>query len=800
MTNLKIWCLLIDREKKAVLGDVFDVEVHNGAYISDLKKKVKEERPVALEHVDAAMLTVWRCTDSEFTLANIDPDDFNDRLNEVFSRDKENVKKLNSTQGVEQFKGKILFIEVPGASRLFLSTMWDSDSKCGCHKQPAGKSRTSSPFCRGENCLSLTEISLSVSRGDELVLSKIKKYESFFIKVTKWGSFEGVDLPLNGITRSTHADGDLSIEFVKTFQKTLDGSVRLPDGRAVERAKCMMGSAWAFYFDGSEIAHNSEQSGAVRSATTHEEAHVYTMADPIWGNRPLSFSMSEATAFSLFYSLFPTENIQPVQYLRSCDPWPFPLVTFFDGSNTGKYRKYTPKSDYLLMKSGSPRYLVEVQSGDHKAEWPEDLVGMLLQGSSIVRFANMMLDASEKKFVLVCTYFWRDWHVSRYLLFQTQNETKVYFREAKFNLRDKKERLVHGREVYNLLQLLRTEKEIPSVGGVIGSFETAVKDAHLKSFRSRGTKRRYEDDEGEGGGANDSEEFKAHGYELQPEPGVIVDDRGCVWEPLFQLPPNIRIVHRLARAGEELIAKKVRAHSDEMAILKLLNNSHPKSEHVISLLDSFRTRSGQWIILPKLETVNLYLTMEPDRIRGKVAAVCWGLIKGLAHLHGLCIAHRDIKPDNVVLDANAGYCAKIIDFEFAMQMKDENEEVDDVCGAATWMAPEVEKTSGPYSPIKADRWACGRFLLHVLDELQEEDVVLKAVGSMLKVDDPRQRPSMLEWQNWTSSLLIDDMPNGKAASHVVKVIPQVRPRVAEYGESGDVKRHRDPGIRQFRVH
>ena len=259
---------------------------------------------------------------------------------------------------------------------------------------------------------------------------------------------------------------------------------------------------------------------------------------------------------------------------------------------------------------------------------------------------------------------------------------------------------------------------------------------------------------------------------------------------MFQLPANIRIVHRLPRAGKKLIAKKVCADSDERAILELLNSSHPKSEHIISLLDFFCTQSGQWIILPKLETVNSYLTMDPDRIRGKVAPICWGLIKGLAHLHSLCIAHRDIKPDNLVLDANAGYCLKIIDFGFAMRMKDENEEVEDICGAKTWMAPEVEKISGPYSPIKADRWACGRFILHVLDKLREEDIVLRAVGAMLKADDPRQRPSMLEWRNWTS-LRVDDMPNGKAAFHVVKAIPQVRPRVVECGESGDAKRHRD---------
>ena len=106
--------------------------------------------------------------------------------------------------------------------------------------------------------------------------------------------------------------------------------------------------------------------------------------------------------------------------------------------------------------------------------------------------------------------------------------------------------MAHGREVYNLLQLLKEErKEIDE--NVIVEFGIAVRGAHLKSFHSRGTKRPREDDgaRGEGGGGgivgsaggggNDAEEFRAHGYELQPEPEVIVDEKGCIWEPLFQV-------------------------------------------------------------------------------------------------------------------------------------------------------------------------------------------------------------------------------------------------------------------------
>ncbi|KAF8418621.1 hypothetical protein L210DRAFT_3578941 [Boletus edulis BED1] len=45
----------------------------------------------------------------------------------------------------------------------------------------------------------------------------------------------------------------------------------------------------------------------------------------------------------------------------------------------------------------------------------------------------------------------------------------------------------------------------------------------------------------------------------------------------------------------------------------------------------------------------------------KVLQVCLGHIKGVAYLHEHLIAHRDIKPDNLVVDNN--FNLKIINFD-----------------------------------------------------------------------------------------------------------------------------------------
>jgi serine/threonine protein kinase len=199
-----------------------------------------------------------------------------------------------------------------------------------------------------------------------------------------------------------------------------------------------------------------------------------------------------------------------------------------------------------------------------------------------------------------------------------------------------------------------------------------------------------------------------------------------------QRPSHILTVFRPSIPGKE---------SNELEILQLLNTFQPKSEHIISLLDSFQTQSTSWAILPKMESVAAYVVVAPNQLYGKVAQVCWGLIRGIAYLHEICIAHSDIKPSNLVVDQ--GFCLKIIDFDLAMQVKDEDEEVNDQCGTKHWMAPEIEKKLA-YSPIKADRWSSGRVILYLLHELKKEDELLRAIGRKLAAHSPKQRPSMDE--------------------------------------------------------
>ena len=211
-------------------------------------------------------------------------------------------------------------------------------------------------------------------------------------------------------------------------------------------------------------------------------------------------------------------------------------------------------------------------------------------------------------------------------------------------------------------------------------------------------------------------------------------------------------MYRSLDPKKKFIAKKVRQNSNELAILDFLNTIQPKSDHIISLLDSFHGQSRQWVVLPKMTRIAEYVWIDLKRLKSKAVQLCLGLIKGLAYLHERCIAHRDIKPDNLVVDRDL--CLKIIDFDSALQVEDEDDKVDDYCGTKYWMAPEVEERL-IYSPIKADRWSCGRALLSLLDELGKEDKHLEAFAGNLMEHNPRQRPSLLEWRSYLPPPLSD---------------------------------------------
>jgi len=77
------------------------------------------------------------------------------------------------------------------------------------------------------------------------------------------------------------------------------------------------------------------------------------------------------------------------------------------------------------------------------------------------------------------------------------------------------------------------------------------------------------------------------------------------------------------------------------------------------------------------------------------------LYSALTYLHQKCVAHRDIKLENVMLDTSGN--VKLIDFGFSTQIPN-TQKVKLFCGTPSYMAPEIVQKiefCGPNTDIYA---------------------------------------------------------------------------------------------------
>ena len=85
------------------------------------------------------------------------------------------------------------------------------------------------------------------------------------------------------------------------------------------------------------------------------------------------------------------------------------------------------------------------------------------------------------------------------------------------------------------------------------------------------------------------------------------------------------------------------------------------------------------------------------------------MMAALMYCHSFGICHRDLKLENILLDANRN--VKIADFGFAA-LQPNNRLLETPCGSPHYVAPEILQLRG-YRGQTADIWSCG-IILHIL--------------------------------------------------------------------------------------
>lgn len=166
---------------------------------------------------------------------------------------------------------------------------------------------------------------------------------------------------------------------------------------------------------------------------------------------------------------------------------------------------------------------------------------------------------------------------------------------------------------------------------------------------------------------------------------------------------------------------------DEMTLM-----THLKHEHIAELLDFIEDAQHFYIVLEYCAGGDLSRLIRrgkvPEYIAKKYMKQLADVLRYLKHLN---IAHRDLKPQNILLTGDLG-TLKITDFNFAREMFD-NDLAQTFCGSPLYMAPEIMRPPHKYS-IKSDLWSVGLILYEMVYGINPFTNAVNMVDLLNKID------------------------------------------------------------------
>ncbi|KAI9676123.1 MAG: hypothetical protein M1817_000868 [Caeruleum heppii] len=195
---------------------------------------------------------------------------------------------------------------------------------------------------------------------------------------------------------------------------------------------------------------------------------------------------------------------------------------------------------------------------------------------------------------------------------------------------------------------------------------------------------------------------------------------------------NVKLMARKGSATDEIYAvkefRKKGKQEDEHEYVKKVKSefSIAKSLHHPNIVATVRlcTHSGRWNHVMEYCAQGELFSLVQKGYMEEVDRLCFlkQLLRGVAYLHGVGIAHRDIKLENLLI-TNDGHL-KITDFgvsevfcgehpglraaggECGKNMKETRRCAPGICGSLPYIAPEVLEKNGDYDPRPLDVWSC----------------------------------------------------------------------------------------------
>eukprot|EP00116_Pleurobrachia_bachei_P005953 sb/3466215/ len=138
-------------------------------------------------------------------------------------------------------------------------------------------------------------------------------------------------------------------------------------------------------------------------------------------------------------------------------------------------------------------------------------------------------------------------------------------------------------------------------------------------------------------------------------------------------------------------------------------------ENICGLLDVFGTKNNISLVIPFMETDLERVIKEPSMILGAADIKSYAMmtLRGLEYLHKHWILHRDIKPNNLLIDSNG--VLKITDFGLARTFGSPDKNYSHVVVTRWYRAPELLFGATSYG-TGVDIWAVGCVIAELLQK------------------------------------------------------------------------------------